>query len=128
MDMDLKRVIESIQSQEKTWRDVGFNEFMERPPDIQGFSSGGFLSQDVIDSVLEGISGAKILKGISKSANGVMEIDWEKGVIKINFPGNVGYMKMGITGTDLSGNQMLGIIVNDGDTDRWFGGYQKGGF
>lgn len=123
MDPDTKdflEVLEQLQSQNTTWRDAGFSEFMTRRPEEQSMS--GFLSQDYIDSIFEGVSASKAASGIQRSTNGIMEINWDEGYIKVNFPGNVGYLRFGFVGTDNSGNRKFGTLLNDGTTNRAFDG------
>lgn len=128
MDKDLEQLFTSIQSQERTWRQAGFNELMVRPSDNQSFSKEGFFSGDVLDSILEQVSGSKILSGISRSPNGVLEANWDEGYIKINFPGDTGFLLLGNCGKDPSGNLLFGQLLNDGTKVVEFRGYQFNGF
>ena len=47
--------------------------------------------------------------------------------IRIDFRGG-GHMILGFVGKDNSGNEMFGILINDGTKDRIFEGVQKDGF
>ena len=42
------------------------------------------MSQDDVDSLIEGVSGSKITSGISRSKDGLLRIDWDKGTIEIS--------------------------------------------
>lgn len=128
MDNDpLKEFIASIKSQEITWKQAGFNELMERilpDPDV---SRSGFISGDDVNSILEQVSGSKILSGVTKSPDNVIEINWDEGYIQINFPGG-GSLKHGNVGTDFSNNKLFGSILNDGTKNIRFEGFKKGAF
>ena len=42
--------------------------------------------------------------------------------------GDGGSMKVGYLGKDTNGNKLFGILINDGTTNRFFMGFQSGGF
>ena len=129
MNTDQVQIIaESIASQERTFSSSGFDVFLNRPLNQNDFSQNGFFSEDVINSIIENISGSKLLSGVIKSANGVMEMDLDEGVIKINFPGNKGFMKIGNAVKDNLGNVLQGILQNDGSNNNSFWGRQPRAF
>ena len=118
----------SIQASEQSYVDLGFGAQLGRTRYGDSGGNDGFLSQDDADVLFEGISSSKSNSGIQRSPSNALEIDWDKGLITINFPGGLGSLKFGNVGSDNNGNAMFGTILNDGITDRSFDGFQKGGF
>lgn len=121
-------LISSLQEQNTTWKQAGFGELMDRPLEDPNISSSGFFSQDDIDTIFEQVSGSKILSGISKSPDGIMEANWDKGYFKIKFPAGEGFMLIGNVGQDPSGNEIQGILLHDGSNPIGFWGRQPAGF
>lgn len=105
------------------YQSAGFDPFMKRGID------GGVSSESTEDESafnMRQLTGSTIASGVSKSTNGLIEIDWDNGVIKINFP--KGYLKIGNLGVDPSGQEIQGIIQNDGTRDIALWGFQPNGF
>lgn len=64
-----------------SYEESGFNEFLVREePDKE--SSG--WTEDVVATMIPQMSGSGIGSGISKSSDGKLIIDWDKGTIKVN--------------------------------------------
>mgnify|MGYP001567216706 CR=1 FL=1 len=64
-----------------SWKDQGFNNLLTRELSETGQKTA--LTQDDVDSLIEGVSGSKITSGISRSKDGLLKIDWDKGTITL---------------------------------------------
>lgn len=65
-----------------SYQDIGFDENLNRVEDSVG-SFSDFSSADV-DSYLDEVSGSKISGGMLSSPDGKIQVDLDKGVIKVN--------------------------------------------
>ena len=66
-----------------SYLDYGFNNRLTREFPVASSGERPLLSSEDFDSLVEGISGSKITSGISQSKDGMIKINWDKGVIEI---------------------------------------------
>ena len=66
-----------------TWEDSGFGTFLERPLPGAPSSQKPLLSSEEFDTLVEGVSGSKITSGLSRSKDGSIIVDWDKGLIEL---------------------------------------------
>ena len=118
--------IDFFRKQKRSYDQFGFNQWLEKPIAVEG-SALGFISADDANALFQGFSASKSTSGLQTSKSGFLEIDWDEGVLIINFPGG-GFLKFGNIGTDFDGNQLYGSILNDGSKNIKFEGFKQGAF
>lgn len=113
--------INIFRQQKRSYVDFGFNQWLEKPIAVEG-SALGFLSTDDVNALFQGISASKATSGIQISKTGRLAMDWDNGTLTVTFPGDSGFLKIGVLGTDELGNEKFGILLNDGTDNRGFWG------
>ena len=78
-----------------SWEQSGFSNFLERPLPGAPSSQKPVLSTEEFDTLVEGVSGSKITSGISRSKDGSIIIDWDKGLIELREAQTIKLVRIG---------------------------------
>ena len=89
----------------------GFNNYLEREFTIGGAAQKPTLTQDDVDTLIEGVSGSKITSGISRSKDGLLKLDWDKGTMTFS-DGTKPYF---VVGKQDDGTRGVKLLETDGN-------------
>ena len=94
-----------------SYSDQGFNNYLEREFTTGGVAQKPTLTQDDVDTLIEGVSGSKITSGISRSKDGLLKLDWDKGTITLS-DGTKPYLIIGKQDDGTRGFRLLDAVGN----------------
>ncbi len=94
-----------------SYLDEGFNNYLVREFPVGGAAQKPTLTQDDVDALIEGVSGSKITSGISRSKDGFLKIDWDKGTITLS-DGTKPYF---VVGKQDDGTRGIKLLDTDGN-------------
>ena len=89
----------------------GFNNYLVREFKDASTAQKPILTQDDVDTLIEGVSGSKITSGISRSKDGLLKLDWDKGIITLS-DGTKPYFILGKQDDGTRGLRLLDAIGN----------------